>query len=115
VGDEAIWDRASRILTCTDCGLADVRVVEGRAGGSALCEYERRHLAREQRAREKLGGLGVLLAKAIDEPQSTKVWQQGDRGEVRTGERPPNTLMGTASGCCTTGGSWVTGTRKSTI
>jgi hypothetical protein len=94
VGDEAIWGRASRTLTCIGCDLADVPVVEGQPGASALREYERRHLAREHHAREKLGGLGVLLAKVIDEPRSTKVWKQGGRGEVRTGERLAKHLDG---------------------
>jgi hypothetical protein len=62
-------------------------VTEGGAGASARREYERRHANREQYARERLGGLGVLLARVIDEPQSTRVWRQGARGEVRTAER----------------------------
>jgi Nuclease-related domain len=94
VGDEAMWDRASRTLTCVGCDLAEAPVVEGEAGASALREYDRLHLAREQHAREKLGGLGVLLAKVIDEPQRTKAWQQGGRGEVRTGERLSKHLDG---------------------
>jgi hypothetical protein len=94
VGDEAIWDRVSRTLTCTGCDLADVPVVEGQAGASALREYERRRLGREQHARERLGGVGLLLAKMIDEPLSTKIWRQGGRGEVRTGARLAKHLDG---------------------
>jgi len=58
-------------------------------------EYQRRHDAREQHAREKLGGLGVVLAKVIDEPASTTSWQQGGRGEVRSGARLEKLLDGT--------------------
>ncbi|HWF50074.1 MAG TPA: nuclease-related domain-containing protein [Solirubrobacteraceae bacterium] len=57
-------------------------------------EYQRRHAAREEHARETLGGLGVLLAKVIEEPQSTRVWEQGARGEVKTGERLAKHLQG---------------------
>lgn len=37
---------------------------------------------REDHAREKLAGLGVLLARVIDQPTSAKVWRQGANGEV---------------------------------
>lgn len=87
VGTEALWDRDARTLTCIDCSAAAAVVTEGRAGASAQREYARRHAAREQHARDRLGGFGVLLARLIDEPQSTRAWQQGARGEVRTGER----------------------------
>jgi hypothetical protein len=60
---------------------------EGQAGASALREYERRHAKREDHARQTLGGFGVLLARVIDEPQSTKAWQQGGNAEVRAGDR----------------------------
>jgi hypothetical protein len=86
IGEEAAWDGASQALACIDCDRG-VRVVEGQAGASALREYERRRLAREQHARERLGGPGVLMARVIKEPQSTTAWKQGARGEVRTGER----------------------------
>jgi hypothetical protein len=66
----------------------------GQPGASALREYERRHKRREQHAREKLGGLGVFLARVIDEPSSTKVWKQGGQGEVRTAERLEKHLSG---------------------
>ena len=59
----------------------------GRAGASALREYERRHADRERHAREKLGELGVLLSRVIEEPHSTKVWRQGAHGELLTAER----------------------------
>jgi Nuclease-related domain len=93
-GDEAIWDLVSRTVTCLGCDRGEAPVVEGRAGASALREYERRRQVREQHARERLGGLGVLLARVIDERQPTKAWQQGGNGEVRAGARLAKHLDG---------------------
>jgi hypothetical protein len=87
VGEEAVWHRDIRQVTCVGCRLERAAVVEGEAGASALREYERRRRRREDHAREKLGGLGVLLARVIDEPTSTTVWEQGGAGEVRTAIR----------------------------
>jgi hypothetical protein len=95
VGEEALWDRGSRTLTCLTCASPPpAAVTEGEAGGSARREYDRRHAKREQYARERLGALGGLLARVIDEPQSTKVWQQGARGEMRTAQRLAKHLEG---------------------
>jgi hypothetical protein len=62
-------------------------VSEGQAGASALRKYERLRARREDHARQQLGGFGVFLSRVIDEPQSTKAWQQGGKAEVRTGNR----------------------------
>jgi len=94
VGEEALWDRTTRTVTCLVCAVDDVVVDEGKAGASALREYERRRQRREQRAREKLGGPGVLLTRLIAEPQSTRSWRQGGRGEVRVGARLAKYLHG---------------------
>ena len=93
-GDEAIWDPVFRTVICVGCDLGEAPRVEGEAGASALREYERRGKRREQHAREKLGGLGVLFARVIDKPQTTEAWQQGGRGEVRTGARLAKHLDG---------------------
>jgi nuclease-like protein len=92
-GDQAIWDPVSRTVTCASCH-PDVPVVEGKAGASARREYQRRHERREQHARKRLGGLGTVLARVIDEPQSTTNWQQGARGEERTAARLAKHLEG---------------------
>ena len=76
------------------CDLSEAPVVEGRAGASALREYERRRQRSELHAREKLSGLGVLLARVIDEPQTIRAWQQGGNGEVRAGARLAKHLEG---------------------
>lgn len=94
VGQEAVWHRDIRRVSCLACSPAPTADA-GRAGASALREYERRHQRREQHAREKLGGFGVLLARVIDEPSSTKVWKQGGEGEVRTAARLEKHLAGT--------------------
>lgn len=93
-GDEAIWDPVSRTVTCLGCDFGEAPVVEGQAGASALREYGRRRQRREQHARENLGGLGVLLARVIDEPHTTEAWQQGGTSEVRAGARLAKHLDG---------------------
>src|SRR5579859_1794818 len=88
VGEQAIWESATRRLTCVGCASVPPPTVDGaQPGGSALREYERRHKKREQHARERLGVLGLILARVIEQPQSTRAWKQGGQGEVRTGER----------------------------
>jgi hypothetical protein len=94
VGDQAIWDRVSRTVSCVECDLPDATVVEGQAGASAQREYDRRRQRREQHAREKLGRLGTVLAHVIDKPQTTKNWKQGARGEEQTAARLAKHLDG---------------------
>jgi len=93
----AWWDPAVRTVTCLGC-VASATPVEpvdpGLAGASSLREYQRRHDAREQHAREKLGGLGGFLAQVIEEPSSTRAWKQGGNGEVRVGARLEKLLDG---------------------
>jgi hypothetical protein len=101
VGTTAIWDPTTRTVTCLSCTGSELAagtnapIDPGHPGGSALREYQRRHDAREQRARDKLGGLGALLVKLTDEPSSTRVWQQGGNGELRVGVRLETLLDGT--------------------
>ena len=70
-------------------------VDEGTAGASALREYERRRKTREDYARQKLGVIGVGLAKLIDEPQTTRAWQRGGNAEVYAGRHLEKHLAGT--------------------
>lgn len=86
-GQDALWHQDLRRAACLVCEAKDAEVHGGEAGASALREYERRHERREVHARAKLGALGVMLARVIDEPTSTKVWRQGGQGEVRSAER----------------------------
>ncbi len=95
-GHEAVWHRDLRRVTCVGCELDPSEIFAGDPGASALREYERRHRRREAHAREKLGRLGVVLARVVDEPTSTTVWRQGGQGEVRTAARLTTHLNGSA-------------------
>jgi len=86
-GHQAVWHQDLRRVTCLDCEAQHAEVTVGEAGASTLREYERRHQRREDHARTQLGRLGVVLARVIDEPSSTKVWRQGGQGEARSAER----------------------------
>lgn len=110
-GDEALWYREARVVTCVECsdmtavaGAAvdlepdlavqpDVEI--GTAGASARREYDRRRRQREDHARERLGRLGVALSRLIDEPQSTRAWDRGAKGEAFTAKRLEKRLAGT--------------------
>lgn len=100
-GTTAIWDATTRTVTCLGCDAPEVAthvstpIDPGVAGASALRTHRRMHDAREQRAREKLGGLGAFLVKLTDDPSTTRVWQQGGNGEVRAGARLDKLLDGT--------------------
>ena len=100
-GTTAIWNAAAGTVTCLACNAPEVAtdagtpIDPGVGGGSALRTHRRLHDAREQRAREKLGGLGALLVKLTGDPSSTRVWQQGGTGEVRVGARLEKLLDGT--------------------
>lgn len=97
VGQEAVWHRDIRRVSCLACSLAS-RPDTGRAGASARREYERRRHRREGHARGKLGSFGAFLARVSGEPTSTKVWKQGAEGEERTASRLEKHLE--ATGVC---------------
>jgi hypothetical protein len=94
VGDEAVWYRHPRTVTCLGCDPGETTVIEGQAGASALREHQRRRERREQRAGDKLGRLGAFIARIADEPQTTKAWNQGGAGEVRAAARFTELLHG---------------------
>ena len=94
-GQQALWYRGPRLVTCIGCSLEPPAAVLGVPGTSAQREYDRRHNERVARARQKLGPLGVILARAIDEPQSTTAWKRGAAGEARAGARLDKLLEGT--------------------
>lgn len=64
------------------------------AGASARREYERRRAQREARARARLGGLGVMGARLLGEPQSTRAWRQGAESELEVAEQLARRLAG---------------------
>lgn len=63
----------------TDAQIATPFV--GVGGSSARREYERRKQAREQRIRAKHPRIGGLILAVSDEPQTTKAWDTGAKGE----------------------------------
>lgn len=94
-GDRARYYPFPKLVTCPDCVLVGVAAPgQSGPGASARREYERLHQRREDAARERLGGPGVLLARAVGEPQSTTAWKQGADGEVRVGHRLEKLLAG---------------------
>lgn len=68
---------------------------EDAPGASALREYGRRRTSREARAQAKLGRLGVTLARAIGDPQTTRAWKQGAEAEIQAAARLAKHLRGT--------------------
>jgi hypothetical protein len=58
-------------------------------------EYARRHDVREQRARERLGVVGVGLGRITGDPPSTRAWRQGAEGEEKVAARLHKLLDGT--------------------
>lgn len=72
------------VIVCPACAAGHL---SGEAGASAQREYEQRRHRRREHAHQTLGLLGTILAHVIEEPQSTKSWAQGARGEQRTGAR----------------------------
>ena len=101
---EAIYERASKTVRCVECptdAAVDARresKVEpesaahehGAAGASAQREYERRKTKREEQIRARHPKLGGLILALSDEPQSTKAWASGAKGEVAIGARLDN-------------------------
>ena len=94
-GVVALWHSAPRVVTCVGCDLdGETVVVAGEPGASALREYGRRQMRREHCAREKLGRLGVALARVIEAPATTRAWKRGGEGERRVGARLEKLLAG---------------------
>jgi Nuclease-related domain len=108
-GDEALWYGEARVVTCVDCSAdaesaapvaldlevtAEPDLQVGVAGASARREYDRRRQRREDYARERLGRLGIVLARLTDDPQSTRAWERGAKGEAFVGKRLEKHLAG---------------------
>lgn len=112
-GETAVYERDSRTVVCLDCagapgsgavqegppaGLAASNargiaaspdpdtVRSGSAGASAHREYERRRARREERVRAAHPKIGGFLLAISEEPQSTRAWAAGARGEVVLGK-----------------------------
>ena len=86
-GAEALYQPSTGSVRCLECPPAGIdnpgTVVDvGTAGGSARREYERRKASREARVKGRLGDwLGGVVVGVTGEPQSTRAWARGARGE----------------------------------
>jgi len=83
-GTEAIWDRTTRTATCAGCTSKPLE--RGKAGASSLRRYEGLHNAREARAKERFGRFSGVYLRVTNEPQSSRAWAVGGRGEERLGK-----------------------------
>jgi hypothetical protein len=95
-GTAAVYDRETKTVICVDCtdlSLVEEEPFEGTAGASAQREHDRRKNNRETRTRDAHPHLGGLILALTDDPQSTKAWAVGARGEELLGAR----LSGLAS------------------
>lgn len=99
-GTTAVWNRTTKTASCLSCA-GDERsatpesgppaaepphdavepVRAGTAGASARREFERRHAKRDASVREAHPHLGGLILALSDDPQSTRAWSSGARGE----------------------------------
>ncbi len=116
-GTMAVYERETKTVTCAQCQLElpvavpeaagpteaepgdasrpgavasspePVETFAGTAGASAKREYERRKDKRETRIREAHPHLGALILAVSDDPQSTRAWAVGARGEEVLGQR----------------------------
>jgi Nuclease-related domain len=91
-GEVAVYDRRTHSIHCVVCQSAELEtepppIDTGVAGASAWREYERRKAAREDRIRSRFGGrLGGVVLALMDDPQSTRAWATGARGEEKLAE-----------------------------
>src|SRR5579883_2013949 len=102
VGAEAGWEATSRKLFCSTCaataapeaGAAAAKITQvateatkipNQPGASARREFERRHDVREERVRREHPRIGGLLLALADDPQSTRAWNVGAKGEEHLG------------------------------
>ena len=89
-GEVAAYDRPTRTIHCVSCPTALGPVPEidaGVAGRSARHEHDRRAAKREAAVRGRWGDrLGRVVLALTDEPQSTRAWAVGARGEEKLAE-----------------------------
>lgn len=90
-GEVAVYDRPTRTIHCVTCPTAPAveptELDTGVAGRSSRRKHERRAAKREAAVRGRWGDRvgGVVLA-LTDEPQSTRAWAVGARGEEKLAE-----------------------------
>lgn len=88
-GEVAVYERPTRSIRCVVCPTdADSPAEEpafdpGVAGASARREYERRKTNRETRVKDRFGRFSGVVLALTDDPQSTRAWATGARGEEK--------------------------------
>jgi hypothetical protein len=92
-GTEALYDASTRAVRCIECAATlepEATALpddSGVAGSSAQREHDRRHVARGERVRRRLGKtLGSVVLALSDDPQSTRAWARGAKGEQKLAE-----------------------------
>ena len=104
-GEVAVYDWPTRTIHCVACPTSEAieapeppdapEPIEepepafepGVAGASARREYERRKAKREERVKGRFGNrLGRVVLAVTDDPQSTRAWAIGARGEEKLAE-----------------------------
>ena len=89
-GTSAGYDSATKTVICIPCmgiGAVETTFDAGTAGASADREFVKRKTKRDTRIRAAHPHLGGLILALSDEPQTTKAWATGARGEVILGKR----------------------------
>jgi hypothetical protein len=85
-GEVAAYERATRTMHCIECPAAPAIDI-GIAGRSAHQTHDRLVAGREERIKARLGNrLGGFVLAVTDEPQSTRAWARGARGEEKLAE-----------------------------
>jgi hypothetical protein len=100
---EAIYERAGKTVRCVECppaggfdgpapGEVEARLEpatrgSGVAGASAQREYDRRKTKLEVQTRGRHPILGGLILALREDPQSTRAWASGAKGEAVLGAR----------------------------
>jgi hypothetical protein len=88
-GEVAVYERPTRSIRCVVCPtesddpIAEPAFDSGVAGASARREYERRKAKRETRVKDRFGRFAGLALALTDDPQSTRAWATGARGEEK--------------------------------
>lgn len=88
-GAVAVWDSASRSISCVEHALPVPEqassVDPGQAGASAQAEYEKRLSNWQKKVRTEHPLIGGLLLAINDEPHHVRAWATGARGETAIG------------------------------
>jgi len=87
-GEVAVYERATLTIRCVSCPTAPAsessEIDVGVAGRSARQEHTRRAAKRDAAVRERWGDrIGGAVLALTNEPQSTRAWAVGARGEEK--------------------------------